>query len=53
MSINQVVDFFTTKLKREEDQSIDVDVVMAHVQQAALQWPTDRLKVSLKFTFLK
>lgn len=33
------------KLEREEDQSIDVDVVMARVQQAALQWPKDRLKV--------
>lgn len=46
VGLSQVIEFFTTKLEKEEDLSTDVNEVMAHVQQAALQWPTDRLKVS-------
>lgn len=47
----QVIDFFTRKLEKEEDQSTDVNVVMSRVQQAALQWPTDRLKVTSSWYF--
>ncbi|XP_054264200.1 dymeclin [Macrosteles quadrilineatus] len=54
-NLDMVIEFFTTKLEKEEDQNTDVDVVMARVQQAALQWPTDRLKKfpELKFKYVE
>ncbi|XP_046665621.1 dymeclin [Homalodisca vitripennis] len=54
-NINMVIDFFTSKLEKEESQSTDVNVVMSRVQQAAIQWPTERLKKfpELKFKYVE
>jgi len=54
-NIDMVIDFFSSKLEKEDDQNTDVNVVMARVQQAALQWPTDRLKKfpELKFKYVE
>lgn len=48
--IFQVIEFFTSRLAKAENQSGDVDQVLGLVKHAALQWPHDRLKVSYNST---
>uniref|UniRef100_A0A1B6CTK8 Dymeclin n=2 Tax=Clastoptera arizonana TaxID=38151 RepID=A0A1B6CTK8_9HEMI len=54
-NIDMVIEYFSSKLEKEEEQSGDVNTVLARVQHAALQWPRNRLKKfpELKFKYVE
>jgi len=43
----QVLAFFSARLEQHPDQTLSVGVVLDVIMQGALQWPKDRLKVSV------
>lgn len=54
-NLDMVIEFFTSRLAKAENQSGDVDQVLGLVKHAALQWPHDRLKKfpELKFKYVE
>ncbi|XP_075234718.1 dymeclin isoform X2 [Lycorma delicatula] len=54
-NIDMVIEYFTSRLAKAENQSGDVEQVLGLVKHAALQWPHDRLKKfpELKFKYVE